>query len=105
MDNIKEWTSLPMPEPLTRASCRKDWKRIFTVSSLMSLRRSHRSRDLTEPKVVGWNCNPLNELKYKKTKKERRRKDQKKSNQQVLYCKNAHLKDHSAVGRRCPVNL
>ena len=25
MDNIKEWTSLPMPEPLTRASCRKDW--------------------------------------------------------------------------------
>ena len=24
MDNIKEWTSLPLPEPLTRASCRTD---------------------------------------------------------------------------------
>ena len=24
MDNIKEWTSLPMPELFTRASCRKD---------------------------------------------------------------------------------
>ena len=23
MDNIKEWASLPMPEPLTMASCRK----------------------------------------------------------------------------------
>ena len=28
MDNIKEWTSLPMPKLFTRASCRKDWKRI-----------------------------------------------------------------------------
>ncbi len=35
MDNIKEWTSLPMPELLTRASCRKDWKRISAESSLM----------------------------------------------------------------------
>ena len=26
VDNIKEWTSLPMPELLTRASSRKDWK-------------------------------------------------------------------------------
>ena len=26
MDHFKEWTSLPMPELLTRASCRKDWK-------------------------------------------------------------------------------
>ena len=36
MDNIKEWTSLPMPELPTRASCRKDWKRISAESSLMS---------------------------------------------------------------------
>ena len=33
MDNIKDWTSLPMPELLTRASCRKDWKRISADSS------------------------------------------------------------------------
>ena len=26
--NIKGRTSLPMPELLTRASCRKDWKRV-----------------------------------------------------------------------------
>ena len=36
MDNIKQWTSLPMPELLTRASCRKDWKRISAELSLMS---------------------------------------------------------------------
>ena len=36
MENIKEWTSLPMPELLTRASCRKDWKRISAELSLMS---------------------------------------------------------------------
>ena len=35
MDNIKEWTSLPMPELLTMASCRKDWKRICFKSSPM----------------------------------------------------------------------
>ena len=34
MDNIEEWTSLPKPELLTRASCRKDWKRISAESSL-----------------------------------------------------------------------
>ena len=45
MGNIKEWTSLPMPELLTRASCRKDWKRISAESSLMSPRRPSRSRD------------------------------------------------------------
>ena len=28
IDNIKQWTSLPMPELLTRALCRKDWKKI-----------------------------------------------------------------------------
>ena len=45
LDNIKEWTSLPMPELLTRASCRKDRKRITARSSLMSPRRSYLSRD------------------------------------------------------------
>ena len=45
MDNIKEWTALRMPELLTRASCRKDWKRITSESSLMSPRRPSRSRD------------------------------------------------------------
>ena len=45
MDNIKEWTSLPMPELLTRAFCRKDWKRIPAESSLMFRRRPNRSRD------------------------------------------------------------
>ena len=39
MNNIKEWTSLSMPELLTRACCRKDWKRISAESSLMSPRR------------------------------------------------------------------
>ena len=33
---IKEWTSLPMPELLTRASCTKDWKRISAESTIMS---------------------------------------------------------------------
>ena len=36
IDNITEWTSLPMAELLTRASCRKDWQRISAESSLMS---------------------------------------------------------------------
>ena len=37
MDNIKEWTFLPVPELFKGASCRKDWKRISAESSLMSL--------------------------------------------------------------------
>ena len=48
MDNIKEWTSLPMPELLTRASCRKDGKRISAESSLMSPHWTNWSRDWTE---------------------------------------------------------
>ena len=36
MDNMKEWTSLPMQELLTRDSCRKDWKRMSVESALMS---------------------------------------------------------------------
>ena len=45
IDNIKKWTSLPMPELPTRASCRKDWKRISAESFPMSFRRPIRSRD------------------------------------------------------------
>ena len=42
-DNTKEWTSLPMPELLTRTSCKKDWMRISAESSLMSPRRPYRA--------------------------------------------------------------
>ena len=42
MDSIKEWTSLSMPEMFTRASCRKDWKRISAESFLVSPRRHSR---------------------------------------------------------------
>ena len=45
MDNIKEWTYLPMPELLTLAFRRKDWKRISAESSLMSLPPPHRHPD------------------------------------------------------------
>ena len=38
IDNTKEWTSLPVPELLTRPSCRKDWKKISAESTLMSPR-------------------------------------------------------------------
>ena len=45
MDHIKEWTSLPMPELLTRASCRKDWKRITAESSVLTSTQPSRSRN------------------------------------------------------------
>ena len=48
MDNINEWTSLPMPELLTRASCQKVWKSISAKSSLTSPRRSSQSKDCAE---------------------------------------------------------
>ena len=48
-DNIKEWTFLPMPELPTRASCRKDWKRISAESSLKSPWWPNWSRDWSEP--------------------------------------------------------
>ena len=38
MDNIKESTSFPMPELLTRTSCKKDCKRVSAESSVVSLR-------------------------------------------------------------------
>ena len=36
MDNIREWTFLVLPELLTAAFCRNDWKRISAESSLVS---------------------------------------------------------------------
>ena len=45
MDNIQEWTTLPLSELLTRPFCRKDWKRISAELSLMSPQRPNRSRD------------------------------------------------------------
>ena len=50
MDNIKEWTSLPVQELLTMASCRKDWKRISAESSLTSPGDPNRLRNLSELK-------------------------------------------------------
>ena len=47
MNNIKEWTPLSVQELLTRASCRKDWKRISAESSLMPPGQSNPSRDIT----------------------------------------------------------
>ena len=44
MDDTTEWTFLPMAELLTRASCRKDWKRVSAESSLMSPRRPKQSK-------------------------------------------------------------
>ena len=35
IDNVKQLTSLPMPEVLMMASCKKDWKRISVESSLV----------------------------------------------------------------------
>ena len=37
MDNIKERTSMPMPELLSRASCRKDWNGIFPFTDCWCL--------------------------------------------------------------------
>ena len=36
LDDIEEWTSLPLPELFTMASWRKGWKRISAQSSVMS---------------------------------------------------------------------
>ena len=41
-----------MPELLTMASCRKDWKRISPESSVMSPQQSNQSRDWTELNFV-----------------------------------------------------
>ena len=47
VDNIKEWTSLPMPELLTMASSRKQ-KRITAESSVVSPEPPSQSMDWTE---------------------------------------------------------
>ena len=52
MDNVKEWTPLPMPELLMMASRKIDWERISAESSLMFLQRPNRQRDRTEQVVV-----------------------------------------------------
>ena len=36
MNNVKQWTSLPIPELLTRASCRQGRERMSAESSLVS---------------------------------------------------------------------
>ena len=51
MDNNKAWTSLPMPELLTAASYRKDWKRISAGPSVMSTQWCNQSRVWT---LLNW---------------------------------------------------
>ena len=48
LDNVKEWTSLPMAALPIMASHRKDWKRISAKSSLMSSQWPYWSRNSTE---------------------------------------------------------
>ena len=48
MDNIKEWTSMPMPKLLTTASCGKDWK---GISAEMSPKQPNQSRTWPERHV------------------------------------------------------
>ena len=43
MKNVKEWTSISMPEPLTVSSRSKGWKRRFAYRYLTSPRRPSRS--------------------------------------------------------------
>ena len=54
MDNIKGWTSLSMLKLLTRATCRKLWKRISAESSLMSPKQPNQTRDTTELNLSEW---------------------------------------------------
>ena len=48
MDNTKERTSPPVPELLTVAPRRQEWKRISVKLSFMSARRPNRSKNWTE---------------------------------------------------------
>ena len=55
MDNIKEWTYLPVPELLTRASCRKDWNRNSAESSSCPPdARIGQETELIEPKDTNY---------------------------------------------------
>ena len=65
MDDFKEWTFLPMPELLTRASCWKDWRRVSAELSLMFPRWPNRSRDLTELNYHYWTELSLITIDYK----------------------------------------
>ena len=56
--DIPKWTSLPMPELLTMACCRKDWKRIFAESSVMSTQPSQ-SRGWPE---LNWWCHGIDDV-------------------------------------------
>ena len=51
MNNIKKWTSLPMPDLFTMAFCRKDCKGISAPLSVMFRRRTNWWRDWTELKL------------------------------------------------------
>ena len=44
-DDVKSWTCLDMPDLLNQAENRLGWRRLSSVSSLMSPLRPHRSRD------------------------------------------------------------
>ena len=68
-DNVKAWTSLPMPELLTMVSCMKDWKRDSAESSLMFPRGIYQSRDWGE---LIWNRVDRRRSKRKKKKKRKK---------------------------------
>ena len=61
-EEMLDGTSLPMPELLTRASCRKDWKRISAEPSLTSPQQPNRSRDRTEHFSTHIYCNSQYQL-------------------------------------------
>ena len=59
-DTIKEWTTLPIPELLTRASSRKDWKRISAESSPTLPPPTPHPDPTTTQSVKGLNWTELN---------------------------------------------
>ena len=52
MNKIKERTSMLMPELPTKASCRKDWKRMSAESSFMSPQQPSRLKDRIQLKCI-----------------------------------------------------
>ena len=72
VDNVKERTSLPMPESITRASRRKLWKRVSAEASNMFPRRSNWSGHWTElfkcndfrSTVMGWTIFQVRSPRY-----------------------------------------
>ena len=69
-DNIKEWTSLPIPELLTTASCRNDWKRVSAESSFISPRWPNQSgtelnwTELNKTAVFASLCHTLHHTRW-----------------------------------------